>query len=340
MVKTLDLKWLDIKFSFPKNALSDEKFKNLFSEFDTNDNPFREGGNRNVFIATLKKTGVKYAIKTDITEESASEYSGDDSDEECEHEPVDPSMERKLKYHSLYHELNLSKHPNITAASFVSPSFSAEKLRGEKNLTQFITTSTEKPGIVERLRICKGFMKGLVYIHNQGLSHFDLKPDNIFMIESDDKVTPSIGDFGNLADELHGDRSEIGTPTWVPTAISSKECQTWDIYSACLIIMSVLLWTGNVMEHCQMLLHALQGKKMTVTKMCKALAMVFEKDKRYGVDQDECFIIDKRRYDDQLKKLTKLLKYGILGEECLYKDTSARSIAREIGCTIRRINRM
>lgn len=340
MVKTLDLDWLDIKFSFPKYAISDEKFKKLFSEFDTNDDPFREGGQRKVFIATLKKTGIKYAIKTDITEESASEYSGDDSDEECEHEPIDLSLERKLKYHSLYNELSLSRHPNITAASYVSPSYSAEKFRGEDNLTQYIINSTGKPSIVERLRICKRFMKGLHYIHNQGLSHFDLKPDNIFMSENDGRIIPSIGDFGNLASGLHTDRSKIGTPTWAPSAVSSKECQTWDIYSACLIILSVLLWKGNVMVDCQELLRALNKPGITVTQMCKALSMVFEKDKRYGVDQDECFIVDGGMYSVQLKKLTKLLRYGILGEECDYKDTTVKSIAREIGCAIRRINRM
>ncbi len=339
MSKAPDVTWYQIKTSNPKHALSDERFKEMFTRFDTDD-VFAEGGQRRVFIATRKKTGVKYAIKVDITEESASEYSGDDSDEECEHEPINLSMEQKLRYHSLYNELKLSKHPNITAASFVSPSFSAEKFRGTENLTQYIGNSTTRPGIAQRLKICKGIMNGLVLIHTEGLSHFDLKPDNIFMSERDGKITPSIGDFGNLADGLHTDRRNIGTPTWAPPSTSSKECQEWDIYSACLIILSVLLWKENVMVDCQQLLRALNKPGITVAQMCKALAMVFEKDKRYGVDQDECFVVDGGVYSAQLKRLTKLLRYGILGEECGYKDTTAVNISREIGCTIRRINRM
>lgn len=54
----------------------------------------------------------------------------------------------------------------------------------------------------ENMRIFKGIVKGLHYIHEQGLMHRDLKPSNILF--SCDNFIPKIGDFGLASDvKLH-----------------------------------------------------------------------------------------------------------------------------------------
>ena len=52
----------------------------------------------------------------------------------------------------------------------------------------------------ENKRIFKGIVKGLQYIHGQGLIHRDLKPQNIFFHGSDH--IPKIGDFGLVSSNL------------------------------------------------------------------------------------------------------------------------------------------
>lgn len=50
-------------------------------------------------------------------------------------------------------------------------------------------------------RIFKGIVKGLQYIHSQGLIHRDLKPHNIFLYGPDH--IPKIGDFGLVSNIQH-----------------------------------------------------------------------------------------------------------------------------------------
>lgn len=66
-----------------------------------------------------------------------------------------------------------------------------------------IDTVTEKYTInsFENRRIFKGIVRGLHYIHTQGLMHRDLKPHNILF--SGDSFTPKISDFGLASQHVH-----------------------------------------------------------------------------------------------------------------------------------------
>lgn len=69
----------------------------------------------------------------------------------------------------------------------------------------------------ENMRIFKGIVKGLHYIHEQGLMHRDLKPSNILF--SCDNLIPKIGDFG-LA-------SDVKLPSGTDTPTSYQRLDTY-----------------------------------------------------------------------------------------------------------------
>ena len=61
--------------------------------------------------------------------------------------------------------------------------------------------------VKENMRIFKGIVKGLHYIHEQGLMHRDLKPSNILF--SCDNFVPKIGDFGLASDVKLQSRNDM-----------------------------------------------------------------------------------------------------------------------------------
>lgn len=60
-------------------------------------------------------------------------------------------------------------------------------------LKDFIRMKFNEPTEV-KIKLIRGILEGLSYIHSKRIMHRDLKPANIFLIESMNKV--KIGDFG------------------------------------------------------------------------------------------------------------------------------------------------
>lgn len=60
-------------------------------------------------------------------------------------------------------------------------------------LKDFITKRFNSPNDV-KIKIIRGILEGLAYIHSKRIMHRDLKPANIFLIDNTNKV--KIGDFG------------------------------------------------------------------------------------------------------------------------------------------------
>ena len=141
--------------------MSDSEFLDKL-DFDPN-SLFAEGGQRKVVKAILRRDNTEYVVKM-VNEEGSIVWDSDSSDsekkedEQCERsqDSKDLSLETRLKYVSLVHELNLSKHPNITLTEFASPTYTAELFRDQGNLTEYISNTTKVPTLLERLRICLG----------------------------------------------------------------------------------------------------------------------------------------------------------------------------------------
>lgn len=60
-------------------------------------------------------------------------------------------------------------------------------------LKDFINQKFNSP-IDIKLKLIRGMLEGLSYIHSRRIIHRDLKPPNIFVLENMNKV--KIGDFG------------------------------------------------------------------------------------------------------------------------------------------------
>ncbi|MCB9232629.1 MAG: protein kinase [Bacteroidia bacterium] len=76
----------------------------------------------------------------------------------------------------------------------------------EGDLAQFIRRN---PPLADKQKIVADLLQGVKYMHTQKVVHFDLKPENIFLVEKDGIITAKIADFG-LSTSL--DNPSEGTP--------------------------------------------------------------------------------------------------------------------------------
>lgn len=133
----------------------------------------------------------------------------------------------------------------------------------------------------ENMRIFKGIVKGLHYIHEQGLMHRDLKPSNILF--SCDNFIPKIGDFGLASDvrlhsgkdtsashqRLNTDEAEheltsgVGTKTYAsPEQLKSVTYdEKSDIFSLAIIFFELFYPFQTQMER-SLALRQLKEKKL------------------------------------------------------------------------------
>jgi len=90
------------------------------------------------------------------------------------------------------------------------------------------------------LVFAKHLAKGIKAIHAADMVHRDLKPDNLFVTQSD---VLKIGDFGlsrRVCDRRDGERGKVGTPAyWAPEA-GARAGAPADIYSAALVTLELL----------------------------------------------------------------------------------------------------
>ncbi|MFO7810792.1 MAG: serine/threonine-protein kinase, partial [Candidatus Delongbacteria bacterium] len=111
--------------------------------------------------------------------------------------------------------------------------FTMEFVEGENLTTAF-------PGLTynEKLEILLQIARGLNYIHNRHIIHFDIKTDNIFLIREDDRFKVKIMDFGlaNFAEDFSG--KVRGTLVYIaPEVLMKKEIDyRVDLYSLGMVI--------------------------------------------------------------------------------------------------------
>lgn len=134
--------------------------------------------------------------------------------------------------------------------------------------------------VKENMRIFKGIVKGLHYIHEQGLMHRDLKPSNILF--SCDNLIPKIGDFGLASDVKLQPRNDtsshrcvdsdenapeltsgVGTKTYAsPEQLKSVIYdEKSDIFSLAIIFFELFYPFQTLMER-SLILRQLKEKKL------------------------------------------------------------------------------
>ena len=65
--------------------------------------------------------------------------------------------------------------------------------KGETNLFKYL--ETENRGIDERKRILKGILDGWSYLHSIGIAHYDMKLENIMLVDGIPKIIAGIGNL-------------------------------------------------------------------------------------------------------------------------------------------------
>ena len=103
-------------------------------------------------------------------------------------------------------------------------------------------SSASRPA--EPLQILKQMCSAVAYIHNKGLIHRDLKPDNIFIQED----TIKIADFGLVTNKGKHSTNRVGTELYMAPEVTAEKGDydnKVDIYSLGLIFLELLVPFGN-----------------------------------------------------------------------------------------------
>lgn len=108
--------------------------------------------------------------------------------------------------------LKVLDHPNVLKVKRIYEDKNCfyivmDNIRGT-NLAQFLFTMQRDERLVKTLAI--RFFQGLHYLHSLGLSHRDIKLENVMVVTAQEGFIPVIVDFGLcrlfLAEERSGDR--------------------------------------------------------------------------------------------------------------------------------------
>jgi eukaryotic-like serine/threonine-protein kinase len=126
-----------------------------------------------------------------------------------------------------------------------------ELLEGE-SLAQYLGRSGPLP-VQHAVPLLRGIARAIDVIHDAGIVHRDIKPDNVFLtLDEDGLCLPKLLDFG-IAKQTHGiteRRTMTGAPIGTPAYMSPEQCRgdqvdaRTDIYSFGALIFEVL--TGKL----------------------------------------------------------------------------------------------
>lgn len=198
------------------------------------------------------------------------------------------------------------RHDNITTTIAVSPSYTAE-LRRDGTLVEHVS-SHDRPSLKERLRVCNNVLSGVVAIHETGIAHLDIKPDNILMSNR----VASVADFGFATCVDESDLGIGGTAGWTPShRWSGKKLFLVDVYSACMIVIGILAWSKDLFDECTHFHRLIDRETRDVASYCDVLKTVFS---------DTCFFPSGNHFLPQT--FLEELQRGLLGVECGEEDGS------------------
>lgn len=138
-------------------------------------------------------------------------------------------------------------HPNVMGCEAAIPTPDVYQLILEYceggTLRSHLNTATPIP-LSETKALIGDILKGLSYIHQQGIIHGDLKPENILLTYSPSRLTAKIGDFGSacFAERPSRSRQEIGSPTYAaPERFEGESSYAADLYSVGVMLYEMLL---------------------------------------------------------------------------------------------------
>ncbi|ELP85473.1 protein serine/threonine kinase, putative [Entamoeba invadens IP1] len=113
--------------------------------------------------------------------------------------------------------------------------------------------TTEEVNLTVKTKICLDSSKGILYLHENGILHRDIKPDNflIFSLEAKDTVNAKLTDFGSSrnVNQLVSNMTftkGIGTPKYMAPEVLGKEKykKGADVFSFAITMYECLIWAN------------------------------------------------------------------------------------------------
>ncbi len=138
-------------------------------------------------------------------------------------------------------------HPNVVGCQAAVPTSAFYHLILEycEGGTLRSHLKTAAPILLSETKALIGdILQGLSYVHQQGVAHGDIKPENILLTYTPTRLTAKIGDFGNARFvELPGHSPrEIGSPTYAaPERFEGESTYATDLYSVGVMLYEMLL---------------------------------------------------------------------------------------------------
>ncbi|CAL5980253.1 Kinase [Hexamita inflata] len=111
------------------------------------------------------------------------------------------------------------------------------------NLLDYIQTEPNL-SLQQKLQIIKSITAGLIYLHENGILHRDLKCENVLMTETNGFLEVKLADFGASREESNEQMTLIGTPFYVsPELLQGKKYgQANDVWGlGCLMYVTLCL---------------------------------------------------------------------------------------------------
>ncbi|ELP84382.1 protein serine/threonine kinase, putative [Entamoeba invadens IP1] len=111
--------------------------------------------------------------------------------------------------------------------------------------------TSEEIDIKLRVKYCLDASKGILYLHENGILHRDIKPDNllVFSLDMNDKVNAKLTDFGsarnvNMLMTNMTFTKGVGTPKYMAPEILNKQKykKSADVYSFAMTMFEIVNW--------------------------------------------------------------------------------------------------
>src|SRR3990167_1831187 len=102
----------------------------------------------------------------------------------------------------------------------------------------FLSTEGKPPEVIEEVAV--QILRALNYLHSRNIYHFDIKPQNLLVMQKDGEMTAKIIDFGLAG--FSSPRKKVGTPAYMaPEIILGGELDgRTDLYSFGVVLYKAL----------------------------------------------------------------------------------------------------
>ena len=140
------------------------------------------------------------------------------------------------------------RHPNIVNFFVASPNFIVMELMVNDTLDNILfTQSKRKPGLEVRKRWCSQIAMAVRYLHESGIVHSDIKPDNIMMDSSWNAKICDVGG-GYFFDEHVEDKTYTGMylPLTLHRGGDKNLGKSTDLYSMSVVLLCILSWEHDL----------------------------------------------------------------------------------------------